>query len=167
MRGLFNSDTSRFFLILVIIVVVSFALAQCGEAQPFSAAEHCVPIYDDAVICYVDSFVVEAFGDMERALPSFQILKEWQRREGFLLTTNDPTRRVLVIYPWDFFDGPMPPAGRDGYVAELFSHTTDAVARLNRISWGERAQSFILPVFDPTHTAMLVYRRGPSCGAGR
>lgn len=167
MRIWFQSDTPRFFLILAMIAIVSFALAQCGEAQPLSPAEHCIPVYDDAVICVVDSYVIDAYGDMERASVAFNLLPEWQQRSGFVLTTNDPTRRALVVYAWDFALGPMPAPATDGYVAELFPRVADASARLGRLEHQERAQSFLLAVEYPWHDTLLVYRRFPTCGGGR
>lgn len=165
-------ETFRFFTVFAALMLLSFAIAQCfdagtASAQPVAATEHCVPVYDDAYICFFDSFVADAYGDMERATAAFANLAVWQQRSGAVIATNDPTRRALVVYPWDFSQGPMPPAGGDGYVVEMFPNVTLAVARLDRLSFAERAQANLLPVFEPGHEALLVYRRFAACGGAR
>lgn len=163
------AETFRLFAIFAVIALLSFGLAQCfdtttASAQPVAQQEHCVKIYDDAYFCFVDSVVADAYGDVERATLAFRNLAHWQQRSGFVLTTNDPTRRALVVYPWDFSLGAMPAPATDGYVVEMFPSTVLAAARLEQLTWDQRAQSFLLPSLGFGHESMLVYRHFATCG---
>lgn len=143
---------------LVCVLIACFVVFP-AVAQVSAAPERCIPVYPDAVACFIDAWVADAYGDVERAKAGFDALAAWQRAEGSLLTTNDPTRRALVVYPWDFTRGPKPVSAGDGYVVEMYRSADEAAARIDALSWEERAQSYLLPASEPPASALVIYRQ--------
>jgi hypothetical protein len=156
----------RLFVILFVILAVA-APAIAAERDVESARlapQHCIPIYPDFGFCFVHLYEVDAYSDFTGAIVNFNLLSPAQKRSAFLLTTNDQTRRALIVYKRLAGEAPHP-RGRDGFVTELFETVAQAQRRYELLEQDQRAGAFILTPREDIHEALLVYRTFGKDGA--
>lgn len=153
-------------LVAVLFCLFSFCPAPARAAdveQSAIAPQHCYT-RGDVGFCFVHLYEVDAYSDFTGAIANFRILTPEQQRSAFLLTTNDQTRRALVVYRRLAGERPHP-RGKDGFVAELFVTVGEARSRYELLDDDQKAGAFILTPTGGMHEALLVYRTFGKGGA--
>jgi hypothetical protein len=127
-------------IFLVASIVLCCTEARAAEPHPASFNPYHCRIMGDAVACYAEPFVVDAYSDVTVADVNFRQLKDTSPK--WLLTTTDPTRRALVVHAGD----PTYNAHSDGYVAELYFSHDEGNRRFAQLTDDQRASGYKLDV---------------------
>jgi hypothetical protein len=148
-----------------VFIVCSTAFAAGNPTPKPFKPHHCRIIGEDAAVCFDEPFIADAYSTFEGAEANYRSLPS----PKYLVSTNDQTRKFLVVHEWDYQNGPLPNGSRDGYVTEFYANADDLDKAVSELSDDQVAGAHFLdvpPVVLGGGT-LLIYRTFNLCGAGR
>lgn len=153
-------------LVVLLFCLASFCPAPVEGAEVQSAAiapQHCYTFVDYG-FCFVHLYEVVAHSDISGALSHYAALTREQQKSAFVLTTNDQTRRAIVVYRRLHGEQPSH-RDVDGFVADLFVTVEEARRRYESLDADQKAGAFLLTPSRDSHEAIVVYRTFGKDGA--